>query len=894
MKKILSLSMIIFIGGMLFGQSAKYTKLINLAKQYEAQKQYIFALGTYYDAIEEDQINCTEAAEAYEKLSSLIASGKPGNGNFGKFELHDEWKKVLLDAERYWAENPIIGIKIKNVSQDSIDYNTKTANYKIEYNYYFTEKYKVIRNIIVSGCEKAGSKSWSDFPELSDWPRTSVLTVNDGSTDGIYKKYKIPLLKDSETNYHSPYFSTSVINFKKYEAKSWEELGFQSAIIEQMEALEINFIVNDVKFGVFDRNNKLLFSGTRQLVKKSKDTYSYIIQKVPQNIIKLIDNNQVEIKLAGFYIQYGVLAKKEIYIPSYNSYNRSSAKANFLKEVNDSLSDESLRSLVVKLPDISIDINKIENFEKKNAYSVAQEKQKAKKDAIATINKLLNDENYDQVLTQIEKSKSNGVNLSIEDFGLNNEELNKKVLIKKMKIAYSNKDYSRVENLIAYATSKGIKVSTQDINIASEEFERVKKNAQKKAYDDHKKSYSKNVFEVRKNFEEKYFVILPKTNILMAKTELTDFSINKPEVCKWITAIELCNFFSLMHGLEEAYIINGDEVIWNKDANGYRLPTEEEWIYAAKGGKNSKYSGGNGIDSVAWYIKNSNGVVNTPSTKDANKYGLYDMTGNVREWCWNDKVEAGEGFKVVKGGSFKSDPKLCEINFSDAVFKDSELDDVGFRMCRNITEKDKEVIGDACDPWNLMMNFSSEKGMGYYEVSQSLYESIVGSNPSHYIGKDKPVESVSWLDAIKFCNALSKAAGLDEVYLIDGEEIFWNKNAKGFRLPTAIEWYQAASGEEQYIYAGSENLDEIAWIKENSNGETHNRGEKKPNKCGFYDFNGNVKEWVWVEEELEKVGCMGGSYCESKDSSEFDIAVYKTEERNNAYWNVGIRLCRDI
>lgn len=848
-----------------FAQSKRYNELLATGKSYEKQKNYVYALGYYYDAMDEEPDNCTEAFNSFVKLADTLRGGNPGYGKFDSFTLHDEWRRVLINAERYWTEFPPVGIKIKEVKQSSINYKTRTGDYEVKYVYFLTDKFYDIWSIVTEGCKKARTSNWTDFPSFGNidrndfpymgqnpsWPFSSIFKKSDGSVSQIYNKYGVALISDKGNDYYSIY------DTRLFGTLEWLFTG--------KEFISVNS--NDLRFSVFNTNGKEIVSGKRRLINKSE---TYYLTGVPQNVMTLLEEKKASVKLSGFFIQYGYL-DSDLLINSYT---------------------EEQRPIVANLPDVGIPVRKIDSNLWRSAYLVAQEKQKARKEAVDAINKLLKDEKYDQVLTQIEDNKSNGINLSLEDFGLNNEELNKKVLIKKMKIAYSNKDYSRVENLIAYATSKGIKVSTQDINIASEEFERVKKNAQKKAYDDHKKSYSKNVFEVRKNFEEKYFVILPKTNILMAKTELTDFSINKPEVCKWITAIELCNFFSLMHGLEEAYIINGDEVIWNKDANGYRLPTEEEWIYAAKGGKNSKYSGGNGIDSVAWYIKNSNGVVNTPSTKDANKYGLYDMTGNVREWCCNDKVEAGEGFKVVKGGSFKSDPKLCEINFSDAVFKDSELDDVGFRMCRTITEKDKEIIGDECDPWKLMMNFSLKHGMGYYEVTQKLYKSIVGNNPSHFIGEDKPVECVSWLDAIKFCNALSKAAGLDEVYLIDGEEVFWNKSAKGFRLPTGNEWYLAASGGDQYIYAGSENLDEIAWFKENSNGETHNVGEKKPNKYGFYDCNGNVCEWVWDEGEHGKVGYVGGSWSFSKNSDDFNI-TYSWQSENEAYTNIGFRLCRD-
>ena len=790
MKKILSLAMIIFIGGMLFGQSAKYTNLVNLAKQYEDQKQYIFALGTYYDAIEEDQINCTEAAEAYEKLSSLIASGKPGNGNFGKFELHDEWKKVLLDAERYWAENPIIGIKIKNVSQDSIDYNTKTANYKIEYNYYFTEKYKVIRNIIVSGCEKAGSKSWSDFPELSDWPRTSVLTVNDGSTDGIYKKYKIPLLKDSETNYHSPYFSTSVINFKKYEAKSWEELGFQSAIIEQMEALEINFIVNDVKFGVFDRNNKLLFSGTRQLVKKSKDTYSYIIQKVPQNIIKLIDNNQVEIKLAGFYIQYGVLAKKEIYIPSYNSYNRSSATANFLKEVNDSLSDESLRSLVAKLPDIAVNTDKIEKSAKENVIEVSA---KARE----------------------ELKLKNGY-------------------IEKIKKAFDSNDFKTVNSLLAEAKSKSINVVAEDLGVTEKE------------YYIREISYVINNYYKNKDFENAHKALktvfdngYEKENLLLDTASITNtYKAEVQKLLKKNSVVEVSKLFEFANliGIEK------ESIGWDEKVIEKALKAEIQEKY-----NNSDYKG-----TLAAIDYLTDGLGKT----------LVDL-------------------KLQKDLRERAQKKYDDAEAKFAAYR------------KPIEEKFVEIP-------DLGILMSS------VEVTQKFYLQIMKKDPSQNkemadaillyvpVSGTRPVDSVSWNDAVAFCNELSIKAGLEPAYVINGKNVTWIKSANGYRLPTASEWFTVAKAKTDYRFSGSNDLSSIAWYNYNANSSTHEIGQKKPNSYGLYDMNGNVWEWCWDVSKNGIHGMMGGGYDDS-DYKYFELVddSFWVPKDNQGRDDIGFRICRN-
>ena len=128
-------------------------------------------------------------------------------------------------------------------------------------------------------------------------------------------------------------------------------------------------------------------------------------------------------------------------------------------------------------------------------------------------------------------------------------------------------------------------------------------------------------------------------------------------------------------------------------------------------------------------------------------------------------------------------------------------------------------------------------------ISQELYEAITNKNPSEFIGKIRPVESVSWMDSIEFCNLLSAKYGLNPSYIIDDKEenIKFDSEANGFRLPTEAEQEFACKAGTKEIRYGE--IDLISWYKENSNGETHAIGTKEPNKMGLYDMLGNVWEW---------------------------------------------------
>lgn len=144
--------------------------------------------------------------------------------------------------------------------------------------------------------------------------------------------------------------------------------------------------------------------------------------------------------------------------------------------------------------------------------------------------------------------------------------------------------------------------------------------------------------------------------------------------------------------------------------------------------------------------------------------------------------------------------------------------------------------------------------LGTFPVTQAQYSQVTGERPSTAQGELLPVEGVSWLDAVGFCNALSVREGLAPAYRLhaDAAHVEWDTAADGYRLPAEAEWEHACrAGTTEARYGP---LDDVAWHRGNSQERPREVGGRQPNAWGLYDTLGNVWEWCWDVYDAEVYG----------------------------------------
>ena len=264
-----------------------YKNHLAKAKEYESQKRWCYALGSYYDALSIDFISeeKQEAIDSYSSLVKTILSGNPGLGSYNEFTIHDEWKNLLIDAEKFGCSFNPYEVTVGNLVKGDLDYTTKTASYSAPVSYKVGNRYKYTIEIIENGYKKAYKEDWKDLPK--EWPKYSVSYKGNDiyNVDGVCI---FAVKKDAFSNAH-------------YNAFAVNELRHAEIVLGRNMWNSFNTLM-DCKFNIVDENGKELVKPVRCLL-GYENTVTF--KGITPDVMDLIENRKVSINPINYYLQYG-------------------------------------------------------------------------------------------------------------------------------------------------------------------------------------------------------------------------------------------------------------------------------------------------------------------------------------------------------------------------------------------------------------------------------------------------------------------------------------------------------------------------------------------------------------------------------------------------------------
>lgn len=160
---------------------------------------------------------------------------------------------------------------------------------------------------------------------------------------------------------------------------------------------------------------------------------------------------------------------------------------------------------------------------------------------------------------------------------------------------------------------------------------------------------------------------------------------NPVEQVSWWDAVKFCNALSESEGLPPLYSLDEgiEKVTCNTNSSGYRLPTEAEWEFACRAGTSGPRYGN--LSEIAWYRENAKGQSHPVGQKEPNTFGLFDMLGNVWEWCWDIyDPEVYKTYRVLRGGGWADEHWSCRASVRRRSHPTFRIEDVGFRVARSL------------------------------------------------------------------------------------------------------------------------------------------------------------------------------------------------------------------
>ena len=341
-----------------------YKNLVNKAKSYEAKKEFAYALYCYkqvdnelfvkilseyktkrndiitaanisnlyrdnqYMKIELENVKTAgQSVCKYDELKSLIEAGKPGKGEFNEFALYDEWKNLLMNAEKFGTEYGRYTFTISQLKKGELDYKTKTATYTCEIKKQVSDVYESIISVIKAGYKEAYKSDWKDLPSPKNWPLFSVSGIfsNKDFVNGVavYRQDK------DICNSFACDFAGKNSTFKS-------NYGVSGYINDYAT-------LYDLKVNVIDEDGKELIKPMRVLIEGIEEATTvdgYIMGRldaettltytgVPQPIMEKIDSGKAHVNILNMYLQYGT------YSAEVDTFKKTGDKRSFIKNLKE-------------------------------------------------------------------------------------------------------------------------------------------------------------------------------------------------------------------------------------------------------------------------------------------------------------------------------------------------------------------------------------------------------------------------------------------------------------------------------------------------------------------------------------------------------------------------------
>ena len=333
--------------------ASSYEDLFAKGKDAESRKEWIYALGYYYDAMNSENAG-NEAEEKFDSLASEIAKGNPGYGKFNVFSMHDEWINLAKNFYKYFTEYcPYTIVYNDALIQGEVDYNSRTANYTLELDFRPSDKYYQILHCFKKGISTSIKSDWNEilgkdgfyfllYPKMSEIERKYANLVSkrfskewnavsaelENEIKRIYNTEKIAFaVRDIVIINHGYSLHSTRMNKNAAERDSWEisapaafwysdswwelspsypDINFNlldyHETRNQVQYDNVAFSLYDVQFEICDKNGKQLVKGTRQNNEKK-----YKFENISADIMDLIDSNEITIRPIGIFLNYGVL-----------------------------------------------------------------------------------------------------------------------------------------------------------------------------------------------------------------------------------------------------------------------------------------------------------------------------------------------------------------------------------------------------------------------------------------------------------------------------------------------------------------------------------------------------------------------------------------------------------